>query len=256
MMKRLTAVLLTVLLAFAACAQAESDLGTVLSGALYRIVLREDQGDITLGSGVLFADQKILLTAESCCVEGNLVAIGEDGEHEILAWEKADQTGAALMEMITPSTGTPLRLAAYDAKSLPFIFGVSPAGDIGSVQLYQALYTMYRGKEALIFSVKDRARIGKQVVIAANEILVKKAAPGLPDSYADNKMGAFLGKVVNTTAAVVTGAGQLTLSEQTRPMRGGFIMTDENVEVNCTFETLVRMEREKLEREVANTLFK
>ena len=112
------------------------------------------------------------------------------------------------------------------------------------------------GREALIFSVKDRARIGKQVVLAANEILVKKAAPGLPDSYADNKMGAFLGKVVNTTAAVVTGAGQLTLSEQTRPMRGGFIMTDENVEVNCTFETLVRMECEKLEREVANTLFK
>lgn len=151
MMKRLTAVLLTVLLAFAACAQAESDLGAVLSGALYRIVLREDKGDTTLGSGVLFADQKILLTAESCCVEGDLVAIGEDGEHEILAWEKADQTGAALMEMITPSTGTPLKLAAYDAKSLPFIFGVSPAGDIGSVQLYQALYTMYRGKEALIF---------------------------------------------------------------------------------------------------------
>ena len=112
------------------------------------------------------------------------------------------------------------------------------------------------GREALIFSVKDRARIGKQVVLAANEILVKKAAPGLPDSYADNKMGAFLGKVVNTTAAVVTGAGQLTLSEQTRPMRGGFILADDNVEVNCTFETLVRMQREKLERDVANVLFK
>ena len=112
------------------------------------------------------------------------------------------------------------------------------------------------GREALIFSVKDRARIGKQVVLAANEMLVKQAAPGLPDSYADNKVGAFLGKVVNTTAAVVTGTGHLTLSEQTRPMRGGFIMADEDVEVNCTFETLVRMEREKLEREVANILFK
>jgi V/A-type H+-transporting ATPase subunit E len=112
------------------------------------------------------------------------------------------------------------------------------------------------GREALIFSVKDRARIGKQVVIAANELLVKKAAPGLPDSYADNKVGAFLGKVVNTTAAVVTGTGQMTLSEQTRPMRGGFIMADDNVEVNCTFETLVRLQREQLERDVANVLFK
>ena len=112
------------------------------------------------------------------------------------------------------------------------------------------------GREALIFSVKDRARIGKQVVIAANELLVKKAAPGLPDNYADNKVGAFLGKVVNTTAAVVTGTGQMTLSEQTRPMRGGFIMADDNVEVNCTFETLVRLQREQLERDVANVLFK
>lgn len=112
------------------------------------------------------------------------------------------------------------------------------------------------GKEALIFSVKDRARIGKQVVIAANEALVKQAAPGLPNSYADNKMGALLGKVVNTTAAVVTGTGQLTLSEQTRPIRGGFILVDDDVEVNCTFETLVRMQREKLERDVANVLFK
>ena len=112
------------------------------------------------------------------------------------------------------------------------------------------------GREALVFSVKDRARIGKQVVIAANELLVKKAAPGLPDSYADNKVGAFLGKVVNTTAAVVTGTGQMTLSEQTRPMRGGFIMADDNVEVNCTFETLVRLQREQLERDVANVLFK
>ena len=112
------------------------------------------------------------------------------------------------------------------------------------------------GREALIFSVKDRARIGKQVVIAANEILVKRAAPGLPENYADNRVGAFLGKVVNTTAAVVTGAGQLTLSEKTRPMRGGFIMADDNVEVNCTFETLVRLQREKLERDVANVLFK
>ena len=64
------------------------------------------------------------------------------------------------------------------------------------------------------------------------------------------------GKVVNTAAAQFAGTARLTLSEQTRPMRGGFVMVDEDVEVNCTFETLVRMQREKLEREVANVLFK
>jgi len=112
------------------------------------------------------------------------------------------------------------------------------------------------GKEALIFSVKDRARIGKQVVMAANEILARDVAPVLPDSLTDSKAGAVLGKVVTATAARIAGTAQLTLSEKTRPMRGGFVMADDEVEINCTFETLVRLQREQLEREVANVLFK
>lgn len=111
------------------------------------------------------------------------------------------------------------------------------------------------GKEQLIFSVSDRARVGKQVVMAANELLVKDAAPALPDGLGETKVGAFLDKVVRNTAAMVTGAGMLTLSEQTRNIRGGFIMSDGDVEVNCAFEPLVRMQRETLEKEVADILF-
>ena len=47
----------------------------------------------------------------------------------------------------------------------------------------------------------------------------------------------------------------MTLSEETRPIRGGFIMVDGDVEVNCAFETLVRMQRERMERDVAAILF-
>jgi len=111
------------------------------------------------------------------------------------------------------------------------------------------------GKEQLIFSEADRARVGKQVVMAANELLVRDAAPTLPDSLGETKVGAFLDKVVRSTAAMVTGAGMLTLSEQTRDIRGGFIMSDGDVEVNCAFETLVRMQRESLEKDVADILF-
>lgn len=111
------------------------------------------------------------------------------------------------------------------------------------------------GKEQLIFSPADRARVGKQVVMAANELLVREAVPSLPDSLGESKVGAFLGKVVQNTASMVTGAGMLTLSEQTRPMKGGFVMSDGDVEVNCTFDTLVRMQREKLAKEVADILF-
>ncbi len=111
------------------------------------------------------------------------------------------------------------------------------------------------GREQLVFSPQDRARVGKQVVVAANECLVKQVVPGLPESIAETKVGALLGKVVNSTAAMVTGTGMLTLSEETRPMRGGFILVDGDVEINCAFETLVRLQREKLEKSVDQVLF-
>jgi V/A-type H+-transporting ATPase subunit E len=78
------------------------------------------------------------------------------------------------------------------------------------------------GREQLIFSQKDRARIGKAVVTAANEAVPK---------------------------------GQLTLSQQTAPIRGGFILSDGDVEVNCAFETLVRLQRDEIAGEVAKVLF-
>lgn len=111
------------------------------------------------------------------------------------------------------------------------------------------------GKEQLVFSPQDRARVGKQVVVAANEAMVKNVAPELPGAITDTKVGAFLGKVVNSTTAMVTGTGMLTLSEETRPMKGGFVLVDGDVEVNCAFETLVRLQREKLEKEVDQVLF-
>lgn len=111
------------------------------------------------------------------------------------------------------------------------------------------------GKEQLVFSAKDRAQIGKQVVVAANEALASQVAPELPESITDSKVGAFVGKLVNTTAAMVNGTAMLTLSQETREMKGGFIMVDGDVEINCAFETLIRLQREKLEKEVANVLF-
>ena len=111
------------------------------------------------------------------------------------------------------------------------------------------------GREKIIFSIRDRSRIGKQVVVAANDALVRGVVPELPGSITETKIGAFLGKVVNSTAARVTGTGMITLSEETRDMRGGFVLVDGNVETNCTFEMLIRLQREKLERDVAKALF-
>lgn len=79
------------------------------------------------------------------------------------------------------------------------------------------------GTEKLIFSQTDRARVGKAVVMAANE-----------------KLGQ---------------AGGLTLAEETRPIGPGFILSAGAVEVNCTFEALIRLQRGALAGEVAGVLF-
>ena len=104
------------------------------------------------------------------------------------------------------------------------------------------------GKEQVIFSKRDRARLGKQVVLGANEILAQKNAGALPGSIGESKMGAFINKIVGVGA-------QLTLSQDTRNIQGGLILSDGEIEMNCTFETLVRLQREKLEREIAGILF-
>lgn len=118
-----------------------------------------------------------------------------------------------------------------------------------------ALEASSSGREQLIFSPKDRSRVGKQVVLAVNEALVKEHAPSLPEEVSKTKVGAFLDKVVHNTTSLVTGAGMLTLSEETREIRGGFIMVDGDVEINCAFETLVRLQREQMEKKVAEALF-
>ena len=77
------------------------------------------------------------------------------------------------------------------------------------------------GTESVIFSAEDREKVGKAAVEKAN---------------ADS------GK-------------QMVLSDETQPIRGGFILKDQNVEVNCTFETLVRLQKAETAGAVAKKLF-
>lgn len=111
------------------------------------------------------------------------------------------------------------------------------------------------GREKLIFSEADRAQVGKAVVASANRKLAEAVAPKLPEEVADSKAGAILDKVVSGASAILNGTGMLTLAEETRPMDGGFILSDGAVEVNCTFDTLIRLQRGALAGEVAKVLF-
>ena len=76
------------------------------------------------------------------------------------------------------------------------------------------------GKEEAVFSKKDRERVGQKAVDKANA----------------------KGKTI-------------ALSKETADIRGGFILKGEKVEVNCAFETLVRLQRAETAGAVVRTLF-
>ncbi len=111
------------------------------------------------------------------------------------------------------------------------------------------------GREQVAFSQKDRTRVGKAAVTRANELLAKSVAPKLPDELTESKVGSFVDKVVTGVSAIAQGTAMLTLAEESRNIRGGFILIDGKVETNCAFETLVRLEKNNMAGEVAKLLF-
>lgn len=78
------------------------------------------------------------------------------------------------------------------------------------------------GHEQVILNQTDRARHGVAVVTRANELLKD---------------------------------GGLTLSERTADIRGGLLLQNGSVEMNCGFEALVRLSRNETVGEVAKVLF-
>ena len=92
---------------------------------------------------------------------------------------------------------------------------------------YTAVLTELLGKAAagdggeVVFSARDRERVGKAVVEQTN------AASGK----------------------------HLTLSDAIADIAGGFILRDRHMEVNCSFETLVRLQKAETAGTVAKKLF-
>ncbi|NLY43770.1 MAG: hypothetical protein GX066_07350 [Clostridiaceae bacterium] len=82
------------------------------------------------------------------------------------------------------------------------------------------------GKEEVILSERDRKRLGNSLVKAINKKLKRK---GL-----DNKV---------------------KLSQETRDISGGFILKSGEVEINNSFEAIIKMQRDILEADVVKVLF-
>ncbi|MEA4894468.1 MAG: V-type ATP synthase subunit E family protein [Oscillospiraceae bacterium] len=82
------------------------------------------------------------------------------------------------------------------------------------------------GLEELVFNERDKASCSKSVVKAANEILKRRGL--LP---------------------------KLTVSESTGSFKGGLVVKQGDIEVNCTAEKLVELSKSELTALVADVLF-
>ncbi len=109
------------------------------------------------------------------------------------------------------------------------------------------------GREEVIFSPEDRAGVGKAAVARANELLARASAPDL--LLGDGMLADLVNKVAAGVSALAQGTAMLTVSEETRPMDGGFILRDGRIEVNCTFGALIQAEREHALSQSAKLLF-
>ena len=97
-----------------------------------------------------------------------------------------------------------------------------PDGEYAELLAKLAVKAAKTGKEEILLSAKDRKRVGEQVVSKANAL----------------------------------GKGMaLTLGKETRDMAGGLILRDGSVEINCAFETQMRVLRESMASDVAALLF-
>ena len=101
-----------------------------------------------------------------------------------------------------------------------------PEGDYIDLLASLTAQAAVTGKEQLILSRTDRARYGVKVAARANNILAKEGR-----------------------------TAELKLSHTSGNFRGGLILSDGDVEVNCTFETLVRLSRAETAGQVAELLF-
>lgn len=111
------------------------------------------------------------------------------------------------------------------------------------------------GREEIILNNRDRQRVGDQVAARANALLARASAPELPRELKSSKAGSLLNKVVAAGSAILQGTALLTLSRETREIEGGLILREGKVEVNCAFETQLRLLRGSMAAEVAGILF-
>lgn len=101
-----------------------------------------------------------------------------------------------------------------------------PAGEYTALLARLAADSARSGKEEIILSPADKDKYGADVCAKANELLSSRGKDAA-----------------------------ITLADSTRNIRGGLILREGNIEVNCSLDVLVGSYKTELSAEIAKTLF-
>jgi V/A-type H+-transporting ATPase subunit E len=166
-------------------------------------------------------------------IQADYEALSRQETEEILekGQRMAEERGKRLVSAAQMEAGKMTLAAKQEALNEAFDLALQkllklPEEDYVSLLANLIVKASTTGGEQVILNQTDRARYGVKACMKANELLEQS------------------GKV-----------GNITLSEQTRPIQGGLLLSSGAVEVNCAFETLVRLVRSDLTQEVSHALF-
>ena len=143
--------------------------------------------------------------------------------------------------------------AAFDKAKAKLL--TMPEADYVELLAKLAARSAVTGREEIVLNSRDRAAVGAKVAARANQLLAEAVAPELPAELKESRAGSILTKVVTGANALIQGTAMLTLAADTAEIEGGLILRDGQVEVNCAFETQLRLLRESLAGQVAQILF-
>lgn len=94
----------------------------------------------------------------------------------------------------------------------------------------------------------------EQYVAVLADLLEQASSSGNEEAVFSKKDQSGAGKAAVELANKRSGS-HLRVSSETQPLRGGFILKNNNVEVNCAFETLVRLQKAETAGAVVKKLF-
>lgn len=119
--------------------------------------------------------------------------------------------------------------------------------------------TILAAKQEMVDAAYERALEklcalgGEEKTALLTSLLLRASASGAEEALFSEADRADGERAV--ARANAEGGKRLTVSREAAPIRGGFILRDRNVEVNCAFETLLRLQRTETAGAVAKILF-